>query len=269
MVVVREVLCKSVLSPCRISDIPYSVNPYVGCQHGCAYCYARFMLKYHLHPEPWGSFVDAKINAPRILAEQLRRVKPRLVLLSSVTDPYQPVEARLHLTRRCLEQLLDFSFPVTILTKSSLVTRDIDLFQEFTSCEVGLTITTLDESVRRSFEPSASRVEERLRALETLNASGVPTYAFLGPILPILSEASFEALVEKLRDVGVGRVLVDRLNIKAGNWATIRDVLEKHYRSLLPEFQRALFVDKEYYSRLKERIGEILERVELEYSFCY
>lgn len=269
MVIVREVLCKSALSPCRISDIPYSVNPYVGCQHGCAYCYARFMLKYHPHPEPWGSFVDAKTNAPRRLAEQLGEVKPGLVLLSSVTDPYQPVEAKLSLTRRCLQQLLAYNFPVSILTKSSLVTRDTDLFQQFPTCEVGLTITTLDEEVRRNFEPMASPIDERLKALATLKESDVPTYAFLGPILPILSEASFESLVERLGEVGVGRVLVDRLNIKAGNWATIRNVLEQRYGSLLPEFQRALFVDREYYSRVKERLSRILERAGLDYSFCY
>ena len=269
MVIVREILCKSILSPCRISDIPYSVNPYVGCQHGCAYCYARFMLKYHPHPEPWGTFVDAKTNAPKILAEQLGRVKPKLVLLSSVTDPYQPIEAKLQLTRRCLEQLLDFNFPVSILTKSSLVTRDIDLFKQFPSREVGLTITTLDEEVRKNFEPMASPIEERLKALATLKESSVPTYAFLGPILPILSEASLENLVERLREVGVGRVLVDRLNIKAGNWATIRNVLEQCYGSLLPEFQRALFVDGEYYLRVKERLSRMLESAELDYNFCY
>jgi len=200
---------------------------------------------------------------------QLHKVKPKLVLLSSVTDPYQPIEAKLRLTRRCLQHLLDFDFPVTILTKSSLVTRDIDLFQQFPSCEVGLTVTTLDEEVRENFEPTASPIEERLKALTTLNESGVPTYAFLGPILPILSEASFEDLVRKLHEVGVGRVLVDRLNIKAGNWATIGSVLEEFYPSLLPQFQRALFIDKEYYLRVKERLGKILEREGLEYSFCY
>lgn len=269
MVILRETLCKSVLSPCRIIDIPYSVNPYVGCEHACVYCYARFMLRYRPHQEAWGEFVDIKTNAPEVLAEQLKQSKQKLVLLSSVTDPYQPIEAKLSLTRRCIQKLLENQFPLTILTKSSLVIRDIDLFKRFSSLEVGFSIVTLDDEIRKNFEPAASPIEERLQALTTLVDAGIPTYTFIGPILPIISETSLGNLVQKLADIGVKKILVDRLNIKAGNWKAILNVLNSHYKSLLPDFQRSLFIDREYYSKLKHELSETLKKLSIDYSFCY
>jgi DNA repair photolyase len=269
MVIVREIQCRSILSNCGITGITFSVNPYTGCQHGCVYCYARFMLRYRPHPEDWGSFVDVKANAPEILRQQLKRKKPALVLLSSVTDPYQPVEAKYSVTRGCLLRLLEADFPISVLTKSALVSRDIDLFQRFTSCEVGLTITTLDENLRSVLEPVTSKSENRLEALEKLRDAGIPTYAFIGPILPILGETTLGNLITELRRVGVGRVLVDRLNIKAGNWATIEDALARNYPNHLPPIRDALSSGSNYYERLKERVSSLLTENGLQFSFCY
>lgn len=98
MVVFREILCKTILSPCQIPGIRYSINPYVGCQHACTYCYARFMLKYRHQNEKWGEFVDIKVNATQALRKQLHKAKPGLALLSSVTDAYQPIETKYELT---------------------------------------------------------------------------------------------------------------------------------------------------------------------------
>src|SRR5271157_4619818 len=124
--VVKEVHAKSVLSRSGIEGISYTVNPYTGCSHGCRYCYATFMKKYTGHPEAWGEFVDAKMNAPLLLAKQLSRAARGNVILSSVTDPYQRLEARYGLTRACLVTLSDYDFPVEVLTKSPLVVRDMD-----------------------------------------------------------------------------------------------------------------------------------------------
>src|SRR3990172_5539619 len=146
--IIREIKAKSILTKSGIPGVDYCINPYVGCSHGCRYCYATFMKKYTGHTEPWGSFVDVKINAPEILQKQLKRAKRGRVLISSVTDAYQPIESKYKLTRQCLEILLQSQFPVDILTKSPLVLRDTDLIKKFKDIEVGITITTNEEKIR-------------------------------------------------------------------------------------------------------------------------
>jgi len=203
---VKEVKAKSVLNKSKIFD--YCLNPYTGCQFSCTYCYARlFMVRYSGHSEAWGEFVDVKVNAPELLRKQLGKAKRGTVWISSVCDPYQPLEAQYALTRRCLKELAERQFPVNIQTKSNLVLRDLDLFQEFDEIEVGFTITTDDERVAQSFEPRASPIEERFRALERVHSLGIKTFAFVGPLLPGNPERLIERLEEK-----VDRVFIDRMN---------------------------------------------------------
>ncbi|MDZ7337691.1 MAG: radical SAM protein [candidate division KSB1 bacterium] len=208
-IAVRELCCKSALTPSRIPGIDYALNPYVGCAHGCRYCYADFMRRFTGHSEAWGTFVDVRVNAPQKLAKELERTKPGVVSLSTVTDPYQPLEARYRLTRACLEILARWPFQVSILTKSPLVTRDIDVLRSIEECEVGLTITTDDEheQVRRLFEPRAPNIAARLNALSRLKKAGLTTYAFVGPALP-MNPHRLASLLQGLVD----EVLVDRMN---------------------------------------------------------
>jgi len=269
VVVVREVLCKSALSRSRIYGVDYSVNPYLGCQHGCAYCYARFMARKSHGGEGWGSFVDVKVNALQRLSLELRKEPRGLVLLSSVTDPYQPSERKYGLTRGALQLLAEYGFPVSLLTKSDLVLRDLDILKKTRSCEVGLTITTLDEDVKRVFEPVASPVKNRLEALRKLHEAGVETYAFLGPMLPHLSENGLDELLDRLCEAGVNRILVDRLNLKAGNWPPIRKVLSQNFPRLLPKFTEALSKLSGYYERLRIETSEMCLRRGLRVDFCY
>jgi len=267
--VVREVRCKTALSRSRIYGMDYSLNPYLGCQHGCVYCFARFMTRHSHHGGEWGSFVDVKTNILQQLASELPRKPKGLVLLSSVTDPYQPLEERYELTRGALNLLARYGFPTTLLTKSDLVVRDIDLIKRLQDCEVGLTITTLDEDVKKAFEPLATPVEDRLDALRLLSGEGVETYAFLGPMLPHLSEDSLPKLLDELCEAGVNRVLVDRLNVKAGNWKTIRRALSDHFPDLLPKFEEVLLKQSGYYERLRQKISEMCQRRGLKADFCY
>ncbi len=204
---IKEKRARSVLSKSGISGIDYCINPYTGCSHGCKYCYATFMKRFTGHGEAWGSFVDAKINAPEILQRQMNKAPRGNIMISSVTDPYQPVEGQYKLTRQCLEVLLAYQFPVSILTKSSLVLRDLDLIRKFKDIEVGITITTDDDKIRKIFEPNAPPVEARIRGLKELSASGVKTYAFIGPVLPL----NPEALARKIEPY-VQSVLIDRMN---------------------------------------------------------
>lgn len=203
---VREVRAKGILNRSKVHD--YCVNCYTGCAHACAYCYASlFMRRYSGHEEPWGAFVDVKVNAPEVLARQVRRARKGLVWVSSVCDAYQPLEAEYGLTRRSLEVLAEAGFPVTVQSKSVLLLRDIDVFKRFREIEVGFSIATGDDRVSRLVEPGASPVSERIAALAELKAAGIRTYAFVGPVLPGASEALIAAL-----DGKADHILLDRLN---------------------------------------------------------
>jgi DNA repair photolyase len=255
---IGEVRCKGVLGKSGIGGMDYAVNPYLGCGHACAYCYARFMRRMGHPGEPWGSFVDVKVNAVDVLRVEAAK-KPRgRVMLSSVTDAYQPIERERRMTRRCLEVLLDEGYGVDVLTKSDLVLRDIDLFKRFDDVEVGLTVTSLDDGVRRAFEPGASPIPARLDALKKLSDEGIPTYAFLGPMLPYLGDERLDGLLNILAD-RVGRLLVDRLNIKCGNMPDIRGVLDAYYPELRPMFEAALKEGNPYYSDLRTRVTRLCD----------
>jgi len=147
------------------------------------------MKRFTRHIEPWGSFVDVKIHAPEVLRRQLKRAERGTIMVSSVTDAYQPVEARYELTRKCLEIISLYNFPLSILTKSPLVLRDMDIISKFDDAEVGLTITTDDDRMRKIFEPSAPPVPARIDALKKLRKAGIRTYVFIGPLLPMDPES--------------------------------------------------------------------------------
>jgi DNA repair photolyase len=163
---IREIKAKSVLSKSQVYD--YALNPYVGCEHGCLYCYAKFMKRFTGHGERWGEFVDVKINAPELLAHEVKKKRGGRVWISGVCDPYQPLEKRYMLTKRCLDILMDNGWPFTVQTKSSLVLRDIGTLKRSKDAEVGFTITTADEKMRRKFEPGAPPLKKRIEALAKL-----------------------------------------------------------------------------------------------------
>jgi len=256
----HPVTCRSILTRSGISGIDYTVNPYVGCMHGCVYCYARFMARHTTHGEEWGRFCDAKVNAPDVCRQQASRIRKGRISLSSVTDPYQPLEAKYELTRRILEELARHDFFISVLTKSPLVLRDASLFRHIGNdrCEVGFSINTLDENVRRHFEPGAPSIRSRIDALETLRGSGIRTWIFIAPVLPLLTSDSVIGLLKRVRPF-VSEVLVDRLNIKCGNWKPITGALEKGFPSLLPQWKCMLFSGGE------EPFREISGRIE---DFC-
>jgi DNA repair photolyase len=202
--IVREIFAKSVLSKSQIYD--YAINPYVGCSHSCRYCYAAFMRRFTGHKERWGEFVDVKINAPELLAKEIKRKRMGRVWVSGVCDPYQAVEKRYELTRKCLAILAENQWPVTIQTKSSLVLRDIEILERSKDIEVGFSITTADDKIRKLFEPGASPIKERIHALAVLHSKGIQTFAMIAPILP-----GAEGLIEELLGK-VDHILIDRLN---------------------------------------------------------
>jgi DNA repair photolyase len=233
--IVTEKTAKSILSVSQI--YPYALNPYTGCQHACAYCYARFMQRYSGHQEPWGEFVDVKINAPELLAREITRKRPGRVLVSGVCDPYQPLEAKYRLTRQCLEILLEHRWPLTIQTRSPLVLRDMDLLSRGAELEVGMSITTADDRVRRLFEPHAPTIEARINALGVLHDDGIRTFVMIAPILPGAEELA------KLLEGRVDHVILDRMNYHYADWV---------YRKYGLEDKRS----PEYFSRVERILAD-------------
>lgn len=208
--IVKEKNAKSILSESKVSD--YTVNPYVGCEHGCTYCYARFMKRFTGHREAWGEFIDVKINAPSLLEHEIKKKRVGRVWISGICDPYQPIEQKYELTRKCLKILLEHSWPVTIQTKSPLILRDIDLLKNFEDVEVGFTITTADDMIRQIFEPKASTIEERIQALDKLHTECIQTFAMIAPLLPKAEE------LPKLLSGKADYVLIDRMNYHYADW---------------------------------------------------
>jgi DNA repair photolyase len=264
---VREILCKSLLNESQLRD--YCVNPYVGCGHACVYCYAApITSRFSKHAESWGGFVDAKVNAPQVLAKEAERKKGD-VFVSSLCDPYQPAETKYKLTRACLEVLLAHQFSVTIQTKSALVTRDIDLLKQFKDVEVGFTFTSLDDGVRRAFEPGSSSVQEKLDAIKALRAAGVRVYVFFGPMLPYLSDVGMDEYFATFAKLGVSHVFVDRLNLKPGVWSTVESVLKENYPDMVEKWKEVLYGKSDYWERTKKQVSALCAKKGMKCVLCY
>lgn len=292
---VREVSCKSALTKSGITD--YAINPYIGCAHNCVYCYASFMARFSRHDRPWGQWVDVKVNAPDALAADLRRKAKRQprqraplraqsdsangsfeIVMSSVTDPYQPLERKYRITRACLEVLAselpdshaglfptldDRILPhlsLSVLTKSDLVVRDIDVLQNIPSVEVGLSITSTDDSVSRLYERGASPATRRLAALNALSEAGIRTWAFVSPVLPHHSdsEPAMLGILRAIQDTGASRVMVDRFNPYPASVSRFSKTAPPEAAGALREYTRS---QAEYLDRLRDTVWSCASRL--------
>jgi DNA repair photolyase len=211
---ITEVKCKTALSKSNLPGLDYSLNPYRGCQHNCAYCYVPNVLR--IKRNEWGSFVDVRINIPTVLSKELKNKKPSVVAISTVTDPYQPVEKKYKLTRHCLEQFLRHDFPVCVQTKSDLATRDIDLISKFSKAEVMFSIGTLNDKDRKILEPYSSPIQNRLDALKQFSNEGIETSVFFGPIYPTVKTSDISTIIDNFIQFGAKEIMVDKLNLKPG-----------------------------------------------------
>ncbi len=208
---VREEHARSILTENDSPDIPYrwSVNPYRGCQHACAYCYARRTHEY-LDLGAGSDFdtqIFVKVNAPELLAAELRRRSwaREQIAFSGVTDCYQPLEARYQLTRRCLEVCKELPNPVGIVTKSCLITRDADVLAELqrrSAARVLFSITFADDATARRIEPHVPPPSRRFDAMRQLRAAGVPVGLIVAPVIPGLNDRDIPALLERAAECG-------------------------------------------------------------------
>ncbi len=211
---VREVYARRILNPTRIRTIRYSLNPYVGCSHKCVYCFADYMRLYTGHDEPWGEFVDVKVNAPYLLRKEIKKAELGPISIGVVTDPYQPIERKYEITRKCLMELLPWTGGVSVLTKSALILRDADILRELRNVEVGVSISTFNAKRAKLLEPRVPSPAERLKVLAELRGKGISVWVFLSPFIPGISDDDRDllALFEEAGKCGVEYVLVDILN---------------------------------------------------------
>ncbi len=212
---VREIEVDRVL--CAEGRGTYYINPYVGCMIGCPYCYVsvradasrRLQGLPHL---PWGRWVDAKVNAPEVLAREVRTTPPGIVRMSPVvTDPYQGIERRYRITRRCLEVLADAGFTAAVLTRAARIADDIDVLSRLPRALVGLSVPTDDDAIRRLFEPGADPIQKRVEALAACRRAGLPTMAFVQPMLPMDPQRLVDMLAPHVLAVRIDRMHASEL----------------------------------------------------------
>lgn len=194
---------RSIFSPAtgfiRRSGFAWTCNPYVGCTYGCTYCYAAYLPQNRRSVADWGKWLTAKRNATELAHKYAHKVAGQAVYLSSVTDPYQPAERGLMLTRGILDALLPHQPRLAVQTRGPLVVRDIDLLAQFNSVRVNVSLPTDSERVRRLFEPKAPPLEKRWAALAELRAAGIPVGVCVTPTLPVEDPAAFAARLAAFR----------------------------------------------------------------------
>lgn len=244
--IINEVQAKSILTKSGLPGSDWVINPYNGCLFGCMYCYAAQIARWRHPNEEWGSYLDVKINAPDLLKVELQKHRLKnfgSIFFSSVTDPYVGLEAKYQLTRECLQVLADFGYTgkVSLQTKSPLVTRDIDVLTMLTNKSVGFTITSLDDAVSRFLEVKAPPISARLDALKTLHDHGIPTYAFVGPILPhfVSNKTIVAQILDKLLEVGVKEVWFEHANLSLKIKERLYKYLQKESPDLIKVFDTA------------------------------
>jgi len=264
---VTEESARTIISRNQSPDIPFdqSVNPFRGCEHGCIYCYARPTHAY-LGLSPGLDFetrLYAKTNAAQLLAQELRKpgYAPSLIVLGANTDPYQPIERRLEITRSILRVLSDFNHPVGITTKSALVERDIDILQPMAAkglARVFVSIATLDHELARRMEPRANAPARRLQAVRTLAGAGIPVGVLASPVVPALTDHDLEAVLEAAASAGAdsaGYVML-RLPLEVRDlfveWLEANYPLRaRHVMSLVHQFRDGKDNDPRFGSRMR------------------
>jgi DNA repair photolyase len=263
---IKKVECKTIIGKCGFPGGGLAINPYVGCEHDCAYCYARFIKRFSGHDEEWGKFVDIRSNAAEVLKKQMKsaKYKGQPIYIGTVTDPYQQAEEKYKITRSILEVLKDYANPVSILTKSDLVLRDLDLLKQFKRVDINFTVNTLDEKWKKLVEPNSPSIADKLKAMRKLTKEGISVYAMMGPYWPIFTDP--EKLFAKFKEAGVKHVYTESLNTIGGNWVGVEKMLRKNYPQELKKMKEILF-NKEhffnFYNDAQKKVKELSKKYNL------
>ncbi len=252
MLKIREIKAKSIITKSGL-NVDYVINPYVGCMHGCIYCYARFMKRFTNHHEPWGRFLDVKINAAELIPQNTKKYKNKSIMISSVTDPYQPAEGKYKLMRGILERLIPLGPDLCVITKSDLIIKDIDLLKKFKKCVAGISLSLLDTSIQKEVEPFASPIERRINAVKQLKKAGIRTFIFISPMFPELTD--WKAIVEKTKNF-VDEFWFENLNLYPSIRYNIFQWLRNHHPELVKKYREMYFTKKDYWGKAEKEIKD-------------
>jgi DNA repair photolyase len=249
-----EVHCKSALNPVKNMGFAWSLNPYTGCEHRCAFCYVRAFELRADRPfdDRYGRSIRVKVNVAAVLRGELGRKswKKETVVIGAATDPYQPAEGQYRLTRQCLEALRDFSNPAAMITRGPMIVRDIDVLSQLArraSLHITFSIPTLDDDVWRKTEPGTAHPRQRLKAIVKLVGAGIDVGVGMAPILPGLSDRpeQLEQVVKAARQAGATGLWAGMLHLKDGTREHFMTVLNKHWPELVPRYEQA-YRDRAY-----------------------
>jgi DNA repair photolyase len=239
-----------ILEPCRLEGYAYQLDPYIGCQYDCAYCYAQNQAK----ANPGKEVLFHHDLAPR-LGQELAGLEPQPIYMGWNSDPYQPCETRYRQTRQALELLSERAFSVCILTKSDLVKRDLDLIADMPGSSVGVSIAFQDEYIRERFEAAAPSNQRRVGALRAVKAAGIRTYALISPVMPYYSDV--EMLIDMVAACA-DTIWIYGLSFDAEgdrNWVRVRDLLRCYFPGLAEAYRRIAFSpDHRYWSELRQEL---------------
>ena len=227
--IIKEIQTNDYLTKSNLPASDYVINPYVGCTHGCRYCYASFMKRFTGHKEKWGEFIDIKLCDKKI---DLKKISGKNVFLSSVTDCYNKFEEKYKITRNILEQLVDSDCYLSISTKSKLILRDIDLFKKMKHLVVCMSINTLDEKFRNDMD-NASTIKERMEALKELHNNGIYTVLFLSPIFPHITD--WKEIIECTKDY-IDEYWFENLNLRGDYKKDILDYIKNNYINIYSDY---------------------------------
>jgi DNA repair photolyase len=248
---VAYIQTKSILTESSgfMSEYDYTLNPYSGCTFGCTYCYAAFFVRDQAKQDSWGQWVQVKENALTLLRRKRNNpLDGKRIYMSSVTDPYQPIERDLELTRSILEELITYHQPrLVIQTRSPIVVRDIDLLQRFATVQVNMTITTDDEQVRKVFEPTCSSIKARFEAISRIQQAGIPACITMTPLLPVTDG---EAFAQRLLATGIQKFIIQPFHPDRGKFvAGTRDEAKRLFKErnwTLAAYRQVLAVIKRH-----------------------
>jgi DNA repair photolyase len=261
---INEVETKNPATKSKIPSIDYVINPYIGCQHGCIYCYAEFMIRFTGHKgEKWGDFIDIKRFNPDKIKPS--RYDEKTLLLSSVTDPYQPIEKREENTRKILERFIGTNVSLQILTKSALFKRDIELFQKIPNIQVGCSLSTLDSEIAKKLEPHAAPPLSRLRSLKEVHDAGVKTHVFISPFFPKITD--YKAILDETISY-IDSVSFENINFRPHNKTRILKFIQDVKPSLLP-YYKELVEDPSVWEDIEEDITKYCEDRSLNYKIAF
>lgn len=246
-IIVKEIEVKDYLTKSNLPASDYVINPYVGCPHGCKYCYASFMKRFTGHKEEWGTFIDVKRCTKPISKKKL---KGKTVFLASVTDCYNFYEEKYCITQSILKQLLNVECTVSISTKSSLILRDVELLKQFKDISVAMSVNTLDESFKNDMD-KASSIEARMNTLKVLHENGIHTVLFMSPIFPAITE--YKEIIEKSR-LFVDEYWFENINLRGQYKTWILRYINKNPQ--YADLYKQIYVDgnKGYWNELAEEI---------------